>query len=331
MVDRSLIVYVTEPIHRDAHALLSDGAFVNTGNIEMSHNQIRDQVSDADVLLSKTDPIAIDAELIDAAPRLRLIARHGSGYSNVDVDHATNRGIMVSNTPGVNAVTIAEYTIGMMFAAARRFNEASAACHFGNPSRTALTGVELKGKIFGIAGVGQIGKEVVRRAHALGMKVLAYHPRPSASTLSSMPLELVDLDTLLQKSDVVSLHVPLTDSTRGLIGRREFKLMKPEAILLNLARGGVVDERALYEVLKQKQIFGVATDVLVNEPVRAEEPLLTLKNCMVLPHIAAMTDEAQRAVALSAVSEILRFSRGEKPQHIINPEVLDHVRPGNPL
>ena len=273
---------MTEPVHPEAQALLARGARVDVGDEHVTPEELRRRVADVDVILSKTDPVPIDSEVIDAAPRLRLIARHGSGYSNVDVDHATGRGIVVTNTPGVNAVTIAEYTVGLMIAAARRLVPAASACRAGAPDRLGFLGHELSGKTFGIVGVGRIGREVVRRVSALGMRVIAHHPRPSARGLADLPLALVDLDTLLEESDVVSLHVPLNEQTRNLIGARELASMKPTAILLNLSRGGVVDEGALYDALERGAIDAAATDVLAVEPVSAAEPLLRLDNCLVL-------------------------------------------------
>ena len=315
-------VYVTEPVHPQAQALLARSARVDVGDEDVSPEELRRRVAEVDVILSKTDPVPIDSGIIDAAPRLRLIARHGSGYSNVDVDHATSRGIVVTNTPGVNAVTIAEYTVGLMIAAARRLVPAARACRAGAPDRLGFLGHELSGKTFGIIGVGRIGREVVQRVSALGMRVLAHYPRPSARGLANLPLTLVDLGTLLEESDVVSLHVPLNEQTRNLIGARELVSMKPTAILLNLSRGGVVDERALYDALERRAIDAAATDVLEREPVSAAEPLLRLDNCLVLPHIASVTAEAQKAVAMAAVEEILRSFRGQALRHVVNPAAL---------
>ena len=317
-----ITVYVTEPIHPDAQGLLARNARVDVGDADVPPAEIRRRVRDVDVILSKTDPIPIGADVIDAAPRLRLIARHGSGYSNVDVGHASDRGIVVTNTPGVNAISVAEYTVGLMFAVARRVVPAAAACRAGAPDRMRFMGRELFGKTFGIVGVGRIGREVVQRVSALGMRILAHHPRPSARALADLPLMLVELETLMKESDVVSLHVPLNDRTGNLIGVRELSWMKPTAILLNLSRGGVVDERALHDALERGAIDAAATDVLETEPVTASEPLLHLDNCLVLPHIAAGTLEAQRSIAMTAVEEILRFSRGEALRHVINPTVL---------
>ncbi|MGI9659345.1 MAG: hydroxyacid dehydrogenase [Gaiellaceae bacterium] len=323
----SLRVYVTEKIHADGmRRLAREPLRVDVGSETLPIAEIRRQLAGADVILSKTDPLPIDAQTMACAPRLSLVARHGSGYNNVDVASATRMGILVTNTPGVNAVTIAEYTVGLMFAAARRLCFAARMAALGDPDRIALSGMELCGKTFGIIGVGHIGRTVVERVHALGMRVLAHHPRPSARGLGRLPLELVDLDTLLSQSDVVSLHVPLNEETRGLIGARELALMKASAILLNLSRGGVVDEDALYQALRSDALFAAATDVLVNEPVTTDEPLLSLDNCLVLPHIASVTHEAQRAVALATVDEILRLARGELPGNVVNPAALRHPR-----
>ena len=317
-------VYLTESIDSEAQKLLAKHVELDVGDCEVSVDEVLQRVADVDVIFSKTDPILIDPMLIDAAPKLQLIARHGSGYSNVSMDYATEKGIFVTNTPGVNAVTMAEYTIGLMFAAARRIVPAANACREGSPDRLSYLGIELHGKKFGLVGVGQIGRQVVGRAHALGMKVLAHHPRPSAKNLADLPLELVELDYLLSTCDVISLHMPLTEKTRNLIGERELGLMKETAILLNLSRGGVVDETALYQALENHTIFSAATDVLLNEPVRSTEPLLKLENCLVMPHIAAVTNEAQNAVAMTAVEEILRYSRGETLRHIVNPGALEN-------
>ena len=319
-------LYITEPIHEDAQSLLRGSADVNIGNESLDRAEILARAASAEVILSKTDPVVIDAKLMAAAPSLRLVARHGTGFSNVDMDYATSHGIAVSVTAGVNAVAVAEYTVGLMLSAARRIPQASAACAKGSPERCQFAGVQITGKTFGIVGVGRIGRAVLDRVAALGMKVLAYHPRPSASTLSDLPLELVGLNTLLRQSDVVSLHVPLTRKTFNLIGKNELEMMRPQAILLNLSRGGVVDESALRDALLQNRIFAAATDVLAQEPVRADEPLLGLPNCIVMPHIASMTCETQREIAMTAARQCLDALEGRVPQNIVNPDALKHPK-----
>lgn len=313
-------VYLTSPINPEAQALLAANTDLYVGSESDSRQIFLENVRDVDIVLNKLDPIHMDEEVLEAAPHLKLIARHGSGYSNIDIPGATKRNIIVTTTPGANTVSIAEYTIGLMFAIARNIVQAANASYEGNPDRMQFMGMELAGKTFGIAGVGNIGKEVVVRAHALGMKVLAYHPRPSARGLSDLPLELVDLERLLKESDVISFHCPLTEQTRNLIGEKELAMMKPTSYILNLSRGGIIQEEPLRKALTEGRIAGYITDVLANEPVRADEPLLTTPRAVVLPHIAAVTSNAQRNVAMTAVEEILRFTRGEKPLHMVNPD-----------
>lgn len=323
-------VYLTEPIHQDAVSLLRETTAIDIGDETVSRKDLLARVAAAEVILSKTDPILIDAELMRSAPALRLVARHGSGYSNVDIDYATQNGIAVSIAAGVNTIAISEYTIGLLFCAARCLPQASAACREGAPERSQFLGLEMTGKTFGIIGVGRIGRAVVQRAAALGMRVLAHHPRPSASGLADLPLELVSLDRLLAESDVISLHAPLVPDTRNLIGAPELARMKPQAILLNLSRGGIVDETALFEALSSNRIFAAATDVLIREPVHSDEPLLSLPNCIVLPHIAAMTFETQRNIALSAANQTLQCLNGNVPENIVNPDALRHPKWARP-
>jgi D-3-phosphoglycerate dehydrogenase len=316
-------VYLTEHIHPEAEKRLSAHVDLDVGETSTPKSTLIKRIAEIDVLFNKTDPVVVDRQLIDAAKNLKYIARHGSGYSNVDVSYATEKGILVSNTPGVNAVSIGEYTIALMIMIARKiFPAATASCR-GNPERLDFMGMELLGKVIGIIGVGHIGREVVRRAQAFGMQVLAYHPRPSARKLTDLDLKLVDLETLLKQSDVVSIHAPLTQETRGLIGERELALMKRSSYLINMGRGGMVDEAALERALRSGSIAGAALDVLEEEPVQRDHPLLTLENALVLPHIGSLTHESQRRTAMTAVEDILRFDRGEKPKHLVNPEVFE--------
>ena len=317
-----LKVFLTNPINPEAQALLATHTDLDVGGDDMTYEAMLPRIADVDVIFNKLDPILMDARAMEAAPRLRMIARHGSGYSNVDIETATRKGIYVTSTPGANSVTMAEYTLGLMFAAARNLVTACNACQAGNPDRMSFMGMELYGKTFGIIGVGNIGREVVKRVSALGMKVLAYHPRPSAKNLGDLPLTLVDLETLMRESDVISIHSPLTPDTRNLIGAAQLDLMKPTACLLNLSRGGVVVEPDMICALQANKLACYATDVLEKEPVLASDPLLREPRALVFPHIAAVTRETQRNVAMMAVEDILRFSRGETPLHIVNKAVL---------
>ncbi len=320
-MSKDVKVFLSNPIHPEAQQRLAEATTLIVGSEEMPRSEMLSLLSDVDIIFNKLDPVRVDAEMIDAAPRLRLIARHGSGYSNVDLDYATKRGIPVTTTPGANSVTMAEYTLGLLFAAARNLIPACAACHQGDVDRLAYMGMELNGKTFGIIGVGAIGREVVKRVHALGMKVVAYHPRPSAKNLVDLPLELVGLEELLTRSDVVSIHSPLTADTANLLDAERIALLKPTACVLNLGRGGIVVEKDMIVALQEKRLACYATDVLEDEPVKKDNPLLAESRAIVFPHIAAVTREAQLAVAMTAVDDILRVAEGQKPLHVINPQV----------
>lgn len=313
-------IYLTEPIEATAQERLRRAFRIAVGDLSLSIKDHRRRVADATVLLSKSDPIRIDREFIDAAPRLRHIARHGTGYNNVDVAYATAKGISISYVYGVNAVAVGEYTVGLMLLVARKLVSAVEKSRLGDPARGQFLGMELLGKTFGIVGVGAIGREVIRRVQAFGMRILAYHPRPQGKDFSDLEMTLVPLDELLTRSDVVSIHTPLTDETRNLIGARELSLMRPNAYLMNLGRGGIIDEVALAETLRERRIAGAVLDVLANEPVRADNPLLQYENCIILPHIATMTAETQARTAMAAVENILSFCRGERPPYLANPE-----------
>ncbi|MBW2307246.1 MAG: hydroxyacid dehydrogenase [Deltaproteobacteria bacterium] len=314
-------VLLTEAIDEEALALLERKARVEFLD-DLTKEKLLERMGNVDILFNKTDASMVDRDVIRAGKRLRLIARHGSGYSNVDVQYATEKGIPITYTPGVNAHSVAEYTFGLLLMLAKKMLPAIEAARKGMPDRRKFRGVELYGKTFGIIGVGSIGREVVKRALAFGMKVLAYHPRPSASRLSDLDLKLVSLEELLIASDVVSFHASLTPETTRLLGKREFSMMKKSAFFLNLGRGENIDEDALVEALKHKMIAGAAVDVVLEEPVRKENPLLALDNAVVLPHIASMTPEAQKRTAMTAVEDIIRFINGQRSRFMVNPEAF---------
>jgi D-3-phosphoglycerate dehydrogenase len=310
--------YVTEPIHEAALDVLKCRMDVIVGTGQPV-SQIRDLIGGCTFILSKTDPVAINREIIDAAPRLRHIARHGSGYSNVDVDYASRKGISVSYVSGVNAVAIAEYTMGLMLLASRKLVSAVEEARKGAPERSQFLGVELFGKTLGVIGLGTIGREVVRRAAAFGMKVVVYHPRPQGKDMSG--IELVSKEELLSRSDVISLHVPLTRETRNIIDREDFERMKRGVFVLNLGRGGTINEAALIANAESGHVRAAVLDVVEHEPVAADDPILRCPSICVLPHIAAMTEECQAAIAMEAVTNILRVQRGEKPPFLVNDSV----------
>lgn len=266
----------------------------------------------------------VDGELLDAAgPQLRVVANYAVGFDNIDVAEATRRGVLVTNTPGVLTETTADFTWALLMAAARRVVEGDRYMREGRYrawSPTLLLGVDVYGKTIGIVGFGRIGEAVARRARGFSMRVLYYDVnRRSPAEEQALGVEYRDLDSLLAESDFVSLHVNLTESTRHLIGRAQFQRMKPTAILINAARGPVVDEAALVEALRSGQIRAAGMDVFEREPEMAPG-LAELPNVVLAPHIASASVETRSKMAEMAATNVLEALRGHRPPNLVNPE-----------
>lgn len=241
---------------------------------------------------------AVDRSILDLAPNLRVIGRAGVGVDNIDLEEATARGIAVFNAPEGNTVAAAELTMALILALARHVTEADRAVHLGGWDRSRFQGVELKGRILGLIGAGRIGGEVARRCQAFGMSVIAFDPYLDSEDAGRLEIGLVGLDEVVARADVISLHVPLTDETKGLIGAEQLSRMKPEALLVNASRGGVIDEAALAESLTAGHLGGAALDVFEEEPIPPGSPLLEAPRLLLTPHLGASTGEAQLGVAL---------------------------------
>ena len=260
-----------------------------------------------------------DVAILDALPDLRMISILGTGTDNVDLDAATERGIVVSNTPGVSAVSVAEATIGLLFAVTRRIPLMDRRLRKGVWQHE--IGPELRGRTLGVVGLGAIGSEVAALGRGLGLRVIAWSFRQDPERAARLGVQLVELDDLLRQSDVVSLHLRNSPQAAGLIGRRELALMKSTAYLINTARGAIVDQAALVDVLREKQIAGAGLDVFAPEPLEADSPFLALDNVVVTPHVAAVTHEAQARLAQMPVDNIVAFLDGH-PEHVVNPAVF---------
>ncbi len=260
-------------------------------------NSLLEVIRDARGLIVRSGT-RVDAALLEAAEQLEVIGRAGVGVDNIDLEAATRRGIAVLNAPGANTSSTAEFAMALLLTVARRVAEADRSLRAGRWERKALRGRQLRGNVLGIVGSGRIGTEVARRARAFGMRVLAYDPYLSQERATDEGIELVELADLLGRSDFVTLHVPLTDQTRGMIGVAELALMKPTAMLINAARGGIVDEQALAVALEQRKLAGAAVDVFAQEPMPDAHPLRQAPNLVLTPHVGAATVEAQRQVAL---------------------------------
>jgi D-3-phosphoglycerate dehydrogenase len=266
----------------------------------------------------------VTRQLIEAAPHLKVIARAGVGVDNVDVAAATHHGIVVVNSPEGNTISAAEHTMALLLGAARHLPQAHASVVEGRWERGRFTGQELYNKTLGVVGLGRIGREVAARAASFKMKVLACDPFVSVEYARERGIELVELDEMLAQSDFVTLHVPLTPETEGLIDARRLALMKPEAVLVNCARGGIVDEEALYEALSRGRLAGAALDVYRQEPP-VGSPLLSLPNVVLTPHLAASTREAQVRVAVDVAEQVVAVLRGEPPRSAVN---IPYLPPG---
>jgi glyoxylate reductase len=285
---------------------------------------LRDEASKSDGLLTLlTD--RIDGELLDAAPGVRIVANMAVGYDNIDVAGATQRGVLVTNTPGVLTETTADLAFALILAFARRIPAGERVVREGRWGLwhpTDFLGRDVNGATLGIVGLGAIGLAVARRACGFGMRLLycSRHRKPEAE--AELGVEWRSLDDLLGQSDFVSLHVALTPETRNLIGARELALMKPDGVLVNTSRGGVVDQAALVQALRERRIGGAALDVFALEPLPPDDPLLALDNVLVAPHVGSATIETRTKMADLAIDNLIAFFRGERPPTCVNPEVL---------
>jgi glyoxylate reductase len=289
---------------------------------------IIDKVKDVDALVSLLSD-KIDAEVFNVAPKLKIVAQLAVGFDNIDVQEATKRGIYVTNTPEVLTDTTADFAWALLMAVARRVAEADRYVRNGqwkvgwHPSM--LQGRDIYGATIGVVGAGRIGYAVANRATGFSMKILFYDviPRPEMEKLGA---KSVDLDTLLKESDFVSIHVPLMKQTHHLINAEKLKLMKKTAYLVNNARGPVLDEKALYQALKEGRIAGAGLDVFEQEPTPADNPLLRLDNVVVAPHISSASYETRSKMSEMVAENLVAFFEGKKPPNLINPDVMK-VRP----
>jgi len=274
----------------------------------------------------------ITAKVMDNAPRLKVVGRHGVGVDNIDVEAATRRGIPVVYTPEANAEAVADHAMGLIIALAKNIVWGNCALKFrGNWNfRYEQRGTDVYGKTLGIIGLGRIGRRVAKRARGFDMRVLVYDPYVNRDSALKVGVELVDLETLLRSSDFITVHVPLTEETRKLLGEREFNLMKPGAFLVNTSRGEVVDEKAIVKALSTGRLAGAGLDVFEREPPDPENPLFKLDNVVVTPHMASHTVESLRRMAIEVAEGVVKVLKGETPTNIVNPEVLKAKRGGKP-
>ncbi len=294
------------------------------GELPPSRDALLAEAAHADGLVTLlTD--RVDASLLAGAPALRAVSNVAVGYDNIDVAACTARGIPVGNTPGVLTETTADFAFALLMGLARRVAEADAFVRAGKWrtwSPTLLLGTDIHGATLGIVGLGAIGAAVARRARGFGMRVLYVSREPRPALEAELGLRRVDKATLLSESDIVSLHVPLSPATRHWLGREELAAMKPGALLVNTARGGVVDQEALIEALRSGKLGGAALDVMEPEPLPTDSPLMTLPNVLLAPHIASASHATRGRMASMAVDNLLAALEGRRPPHCVNPELF---------
>ncbi len=319
-------VMIVQPIHQSGIDLLKDAGFeVVFASSPVSH-QVATQIKGIDGVIVRTS--LFPKEIIQNADKLQVIARHGTGTDNIDLEEASKRGIFVVNTPFANQISVAEHTITFILALAKRLKPMDRAARTGYFAiREEFSSMDVDGKTLGILGFGKIGSTVAAKCKAaFNMKVLVYDPYLSKDKARRAKVELVELPTLLQKSDFITIHAPLTPQTQGLIGEKQLRMMKPTAFIINMARGQLWDEKAVANALKNGWIKGAATDVFVNEPPEKDNPLLRLEDSLLSPHMSALTAECVVRMATGAAQGVIDVLQKRKPRYIANIELLKKYR-----
>ncbi|MGZ4127295.1 MAG: phosphoglycerate dehydrogenase [Actinomycetota bacterium] len=328
-IDEQMKVLVAEKIAEAGIARLRSDGFDVDVRTDLSREQLLDVIGEYDALIVRSATKA-DAELLERAHTLKVVGRAGIGVDNVDLETATRRGVLVVNAPQSNVLSAAEHTIALLLAQARNIPAANATLKAGRWDRSKYEGVELHEKTLAILGLGRVGTLVAQRALAFGMRLVAWDPFVSKQRAAQMGVELVELDEALRRADFVTVHLPKNAETAGLIGKARLALMKPDARIVNTARGGIVDETALAEAIKAGVIAGAGIDVFAAEPTTSS-PLFELEQVVVTPHLGASTHEAQDKAGITIAEQVSLALRGELAQYAVNVDVgrelSDAVRP----
>lgn len=313
---RRPVVHVADPLAEDGLVLLRERCEVRV-TTGLAQSDLAARVADVDALIVRSET-KVTAQILDAAPRLAVVGRAGVGVDNIDVLAATARGVYVVNAPLGNIVAAAEHALALALTLLRRITDADRSVRAGEWTRSKFIGRELRGKTLGLVGIGRVGSEVARRAAAFEMRVIAHDPFATEASARAAGAQLVELDELLRGADLISLHTPLTDKTRNLIDAEALAKMKPSAVLVNCARGEVVDLAALAAALEAGTIAGAALDVYPDEPLPADSPIRHAPRTVLTPHIAGSTAEAQVNVAVDVVRQILDVLDGHPARYAVN-------------
>ncbi|MBI2869547.1 MAG: phosphoglycerate dehydrogenase [Chloroflexi bacterium] len=308
-------VLVTDPLSDEGIELLRKCAQVDV-KIGLKPDEIKAVIGDYEALLVRSQT-RVTADIIQAGGKLQVIGRAGVGIDNIDVEAATRCGIMVVNAPTGNTVSAAEHTMALMLALARYIPQANTSLKSGQWKRNDFMGTELRGKTLGVVGLGNVGSEVARRSQPFEMNIVGYDPFVSVDYASKIQVKLLSLDEVLKEADFITLHIPLTAQTRGLIGAREFGLMKPGARIINCARGGLIDENELVKAIQEKRLAGAAIDVFEKEPITSSV-LFGVDNIIVTPHLGASTAEAQVLAARDVAEQVADVFGGKPARYAVN-------------
>ena len=308
-------VLVADPVAEEGIEALRAQAEVDV-KLNLKPEELKSIIGDYEALVVRSETRAT-ADIIEAGRKLQVIARAGVGLDNIDVEAATRRGVVVVNAPTGNTIAAAEHTIALMLALARHIPQADARLKSGVWQRSDYVGTELNNKTLGIIGLGNVGSEVARRAQSFEMRLVGYDPFVSPDYAHNLGVELLPVEQLLKESDFITLHLPLTSATRGLIGAKELGKMRPTARIINCARGGLVDEDALFKAVEAGKLAGAAVDVFATEPA-TDSPLFKSDRIIVTPHLGASTTEAQAGVALQAAEQVLAVLKGQAAKYAVN-------------
>lgn len=318
-------VIITDPIAQDGVEILRKAGIEVEENLGLSPGELLEAIRGVDGLVIRSNTKVIQ-DVVDVADSLKVVGRAGTGLDNVDIPACNKKGIVVMNTPGGNTNSAAEHTISMLMALSRHIPQATASMKAGKWEKKRFQGQEVAGKTLGIIGSGRIGTIVCRIAHGLKMKTMAYDPYARPEVMEKYGIELTDLDSVLAEADYISVHTPLTDDTRGMLNADLFNRMKDGAMVLNCARGGIVNEKDMYDALVSGKLGGAALDVFENEPTTLEHPLLGLDNFICTPHLGASTREAQENVAVAVARQIADYLiKGEVRNAVNVPSVSSEV------
>ncbi|NTV06766.1 MAG: phosphoglycerate dehydrogenase [Chlorobiaceae bacterium] len=315
-------VLITDGIDPQCGQILRQNGFNVTEKPKISKDELKEIIGGFEKLIVRS-ATKVTAEIIECGTKLKLIGRAGAGVDNIDIEAATRNGIIVMNTPGGNTVSAAEHTCAMMLSAARRIPQATADLKQGNWNKTKFSGVELEGKTLSIIGLGKIGREVASRMQAFGMKTIAYDPMIPDEYAAKLNIELLPLHENFIRADFITIHSSLNESTRNLISKDTLSLMKQGVIIVNCARGGIINEADLAEAILSGKVSTAALDVFETEPVNPDNPLLKLEQVIVTPHIAASTSEAQEKVAIQIAEQIVEWKRTGKLEGAVNASAVE--------